>query len=486
MAGADLSREAERAIRAIGPRTTDGAVRVCHTLRARREGYSQSPSGICWLPLVCLLAAAALTLSGCAGDEPGLSAPTPSTHFDATRGNHHWVVWVDSQHEWRLDEQSVVRAFDLESGTERTCSQAPSTKLSPRVSDRWVVWLDGRSDPTPLTGDSQMDLYCYDLATGQERRLTYGADIDQAPALAGALLAWAAPPQRSQSQSGAYEAALVTLDLLSGRRHEYRVPGTYPVAPVISLDWPPMLAFWSVRVDPQMSEISVADLQVVDLQAESRRSIPTDIAQPGQYRLSLSVDSPRFVWQQIRPPSEGRDSQQQLMLGRVDTQRTRPISLPCLGVNHLLNPVISGQMVVWHEGPMDMDDEPGAIFARDLHTGVLRRVCSAAVRIGGIAISGDWIVWSELGEPLEATSDSDIVAYNLTTNEHRVVCDAPGDQRCPQLTGNWVVWQDARNSAPQTKPDDVTYDIYAYNLTTGQEQPVCTDAGDQGWLSVSN
>lgn len=437
------------------------------------------------LALACVLAAAALALGGCAPSEPGLSTPAPSTPFDATRGNHHWVVWVDSQHEWRLDEQSAVRAFDLESGTERTCSQAASTKLSPKVSGRWVVWLDGRSDPTPLTGGSQMDLYCYDLATGEERRLTHGADINQASALAGDLVAWAAPPQRTQSQNGAYEAALVTLDLRSGERHEYLVPGTYPLAPTISLDWPPMLAYWSVRVDPQMTEISAADLQLVDLQTDSTRSIPTAIAQPGQYQLSLSVDSPRFVWQQIRPPSEGRDPQGVIMLGRIDRTTTRPIS-PSSEGNLLSDPAIAGQQVAWYEAPKDAADEPGAIFARDLHTGALRRVCSAAVGIGGIAISGDWIAWSELSEPLEATSDSDIVAYNLTTNERLVVCDAPGDQRCPQITGDWVVWRDARSSPPETNPDDVTYDIYAYNLTAHQEQPVCTDAGDQGWLSVSD
>ena len=74
-------------------------------------------------------------------------------------------------------------------------------------------------------------------------------------------------------------------------------------------------------------------------------------------------------------------------------------------------------------------------------------------------------------------------AYNLATDERRVVCAAEGDQRSPLITGEWVVWEDARDST--AGGDDRTWDVYAFNLETGQELAVCTDPGNHGWLSVS-
>lgn len=47
----------------------------------------------------------------------------------------------------------------------------------------------------------------------------------------------------------------------------------------------------------------------------------------------------------------------------------------------------------------------------------------------------------------------------------------PNDQRCPAIYGDIVVWQDSRNG---------NWDIYGYNLSTGEEFPITEAPGNQG------
>jgi len=456
---------------------------------------------------IAAAAAALLALSGCAAEPQGAhSTVSPSPYFDPTRGDHHWVVWVDSARYAHLDDQSTVRAVELESGEAITVSKVKSTKLWPKVSYRWIVWLDGRSDPTPLAGDAEMDLYCYDVATGEERRLTRGADIEEAPALCGGLVAWAMPPEASKSAEGAYEGSVMLLNLDSGERAEYQVPGAFARSPVLSSYWPLSMAWWSFSVDPASSpELSTtysADIAVVDLESDrtledrhwlqtgTMRTVATNIGEAEQQQLTLCLDSPRFIWQQVdREYGDSTSTEDQIMLGRVDSPGTRAVaSHTSTNGRRLIFPVIARQKVVWYEPPSTDGYKYGAICVRDLHTGVLHRLCEARVGLGGIAVSSglqgrdQWIAWDEVVQQSDAAIECDIIAYDLTTHRRKVICDAPGDQSDPQITGDWVVWLDARNS-PQGK--ERSYDIYARNLETGEERAVCTDPTNQGWLSVS-
>ena len=76
----------------------------------------------------------------------------------------------------------------------------------------------------------------------------------------------------------------------------------------------------------------------------------------------------------------------------------------------------------------------------------------------------------------------DIYAYNLKTGEESPVAVAPGSQRSPAIHGHTVVWADNRNSPLAGAKNrelaspgcgdcpENRFDIYAMNLDTGEEQ----------------
>lgn len=78
-------------------------------------------------------------------------------------------------------------------------------------------------------------------------------------------------------------------------------------------------------------------------------------------------------------------------------------------------------------------------------------------------VSGYTAVWSYGG---------DIYAYNVASGIRKDVCKAAGQQWGPRISQNLVVWNDKRNVNAEY-PENV--DVYAYDLTSGQEIAVTTE-----------
>jgi beta propeller repeat protein len=91
------------------------------------------------------------------------------------------------------------------------------------------------------------------------------------------------------------------------------------------------------------------------------------------------------------------------------------------------------------------------------------------------AVWGDYVVWYE-----DTEDGQDIWAANMSDADNPVefaICTAEGLQRNPDIADNIVVWQDFRNND--------NWDIYGYNLTTGQEFQITDDPADQTNPAVS-
>lgn len=432
-------------------------------LASRRNAY-----------VLALLALTALSpyLGACAEKTPA----SPATNGDET-GRRHWVVWVENQRVGRMDTDSTLKAFDLDAGRGRIIASSRSVKLHPLISDRWVVWLDGRDDPTPLAGGCETDLYCVDLATGKERRLTQGARIVEAPALAGDWVVWCEYPDPDEADEHVFEAPVTALDLRTGQRREFLVPGTWGWAPIVDGD---LVAWWSLRTDPQTSDSCLqveADLQVAELADGAPTTIDVGAAQHPMFTDSeLTLRRPWLVWSQP----------QTINAAEVPDTTAETIVEVASRQQWLVGPAIAqnGDRVIWCQGRHDADGR-GALWAADLPSGPPQRLCGAAPAYGRLQAAGDWVVWAGLLEPSgeeAVTVDTDILAYDLISGRRLVVCDAPGTQIDPQLCGHWVVWQDARHSPGEEVEQ---YKLYAYDLVSGEEIPVATDGGNKGWPSVS-
>ncbi|MHA1216233.1 MAG: hypothetical protein ACTSPX_02765, partial [Candidatus Thorarchaeota archaeon] len=124
-----------------------------------------------------------------------------------------------------------------------------------------------------------------------------------------------------------------------------------------------------------------------------------------------------------------------------------------------------------------VDDEDNVVWIRGL---VSRSVPLAFVPDMGTLrfhpdISGDWIVWEE-----NRFGNTDIFAYNVSTGEELQVTNDPWSQGSPYISGSLIAWEDWRN-------DDGSYtnaDIYAYDINTGETFVVAADPADEDLLGV--
>jgi beta propeller repeat protein len=87
---------------------------------------------------------------------------------------------------------------------------------------------------------------------------------------------------------------------------------------------------------------------------------------------------------------------------------------------------------------------------------------------GGGDIWGDYVVWED--ERTLGTTKADIYAYNLSTGLEFPVCVSAGDQWSPSIWGDNIVWMDRRSG---------NWDVYLYNVKLQEEYPLVVGTGNQ-------
>ena len=132
------------------------------------------------------------------------------------------------------------------------------------------------------------------------------------------------------------------------------------------------------------------------------------------------------------------------------------------------------------------------VFVRNLHTGEERRITDVPAEQRGLRISGSHLVWQDNRHELEEHyTHYDIYAYDLLNDREFSVAVAPGAQLGPAIYGDTVVWTDNRDS-PQRGTNksgcgncaDNRFDIYSYNLATGEERPLVKTGHHNGPPSI--
>ena len=133
------------------------------------------------------------------------------------------------------------------------------------------------------------------------------------------------------------------------------------------------------------------------------------------------------------------------------------------------------------------------VFVRHRRTGEERRITDVPATRRGLSISGSRVVWQDNRNGLhqDRGQDFDIYVYDLEQDVEIPVAVMPGQQRAPAIHGDMVVWSDNRNR-PEDAPSregcsscpDNPFDIYSYNLRTGEERPLVATGGYNGRPSI--
>ena len=92
------------------------------------------------------------------------------------------------------------------------------------------------------------------------------------------------------------------------------------------------------------------------------------------------------------------------------------------------------------------------------------------------SISGDKVVWMDWRDSGNPDGPYNIFMYDISTGEETQITDHSGDQRVPSISGDKIVWADARGG---------DYDIYMYDIETGIEIQITDEPGDQLNPSIS-
>ncbi|MBI2896364.1 MAG: hypothetical protein HYY06_22595 [Deltaproteobacteria bacterium] len=209
----------------------------------------------------------------------------------------------------------------------------------------------------------------------------------------------------------------------------------------------------------------------VDAETHCRRQLG-EFRSPGDAWLDVArdvdVDGTTIVWYDEREGSGQQDVFSYDLMTGVETQLT--MYSCCVGMTRISDDRVA--FVGWADGPY-------GTHVLDLPDGEPRRVWADGHEQFHPAIQGDRVVFTYQGDRPEY--ELDIHGVDLATDDHFIVTDHDGDQCWPDVYGDLVVWEDVRADSKQDclGGQRQNIDIYAKDLSTGDERPVVTLLGNQ-------
>ncbi|MHB0915261.1 MAG: Ig-like domain-containing protein [Thermoleophilia bacterium] len=198
------------------------------------------------------------------------------------------------------------------------------------------------------------------------------------------------------------------------------------------------------------------------------------------FAMDPDIDGNYVVW---RNWSNGKIVAHNLATGTQ--QYTSLLANDPTNYKQMTQPAVDGNIVVWTDYRTSSDY--GNIYMRDLgqSADVPVSVASTDPAIPAVKkdkrnpdIDGNIVVWEDMRNAFQDSNgwwhNPDIYMKNLTTGVEQAVTTNTGDQYYPVVAGNKVYWSDYRNG---------NWDIYMYDIATGVESRISESAYDQNWPS---
>ena len=276
------------------------------------------------------------------------------------------------------------------------------------ISGNRVVYADTRNGNT--------DIYCYDLTTGDELRITDEPALQFNPAISGDTIVWEDwRDWGNASRIYSYDLTTHIEKLLSSSPHAAEKPAISGRTVV----W----EYWSESGENKYSVWSY------DLDTGVQAKV--DPAAGNQQNPSIAGD--RVVWQ------DDRSGHSEIWMARPGAS---PVDLTSDSSANATNPSTSGQYVAWLDYRNAASVE---VYARDLLTGASGfRITNDAVSQSRPTVSGTRAVWSD-----NSSGNLDIYCYDFRAQHTWPLTTNPASQASSLISGDKVAWQDARSGSNQ-------------------------------------
>jgi beta propeller repeat protein len=280
------------------------------------------------------------------------------------------------------------------------------------ISGNRVVYADKRNGNT--------DIYCYDLITADESRITTQAADQYNPAISGSVIVW----EDSRDWGNGNGTRIYAYDLSTPAVPAHLISASPHAAekPAISgrtVVW----QYWSESGENKYSVWSY------DLDTGVQAKV--DPAAGNQQNPSISGD--RVVWQ------DDRSGHSEIWMARPNSA---PVNLTSDSPANATNPSTSGQYVAWLDYRNAASVE---VYGHDLLTGgPSLRITNDSVAQGRPTASGTRVVWAD-----NSSGNLDVYCYDFRAQHTWPLTTNGAPQTSPLISGDKVAWQDARSGSNQ-------------------------------------
>jgi len=196
---------------------------------------------------------------------------------------------------------------------------------------------------------------------------------------------------------------------------------------------------------------------------------------------------------------DGRRTYTHISLYNLRTrEKTRVLELPADRILHAA-PAICGSRVVWASVDREEAETEGRaplpnweVFLLDLDTGEVRQLTTDEHAQMHPRIDGDTVVWLDARheEGYHNPRRYDVYTYDLSTGqETRLTSTTSVEGRDLVIDGDLVVWTDNRHADPEItlhagNEPDYNNEIYVYDLAAGQKRRVTTYPGNDYYPAI--
>lgn len=343
-----------------------------------------------------------------------------------------------------------------------------SQQNDPAIYNDTIVWTDGRN--VNITEDvenmslqdifnANIDIYRYNLSTGEEMQISENGSAQMAPAIYGDIVVW---EDYSNASLPADEMDVDNVTLDDWLQFDVNIQMYNKSSGESQL----IVDNHSLQGEPAIygelvvwHDLRNGNFDIYAYNLSSGEEIQITGNESDQMYPAVYGD--RIVWE------DSRNGNSDIYMYNLSSGEGMQITN---NASDQLSPAIYGDVIVWEDHTnvnlSDIDNMTLEKFTQldinihmyNLSTGEETRITSNASAQINPAIHGDRIVWEDL-----RNGTGDIRMYSLSTGEEKLITEDSFWKVAPDIYEDRIVWTDYRNG---------NQDIYVFDLSSGESGPI--------------